>query len=383
MDWLQKNRLWVALGVLVVLVGLALTTNGGEEDTVATVEEDAPELPDLSASEIDRMTIRRPEADEPVIELAKEDGVWRLVKPVEAAVQASSVQDALDKLADLEVERVAARNPDNHERLEVTDEAGVHVVASQAGETLVSLVIGAYSGGETMVRLEGEDAVFAVNGSVKFAFDKPSKNWRDRRIADVPAADVQSIDFTYGDTRRTFVRDAAGQWAQGAGDAPIENFSASKVSSVVTRLAQLRADDFAAPDVDGEAAGLAEPTSRVVLTYEVTPDGADEDAEGSEDAAPRVEEIVFLLGAPVEAEDGPHYLRRADRDVVYEVTNYYAKSLRPTDEDFAEDPEAEDAAEAPADPAAALGGAATPGGNIPPEVMRQIQQQMQAQGVGN
>lgn len=389
MDWLKKNRLWMALGVLVVLVGLALSNQRGDDtEAAATEPQGVPELPDLSASEIDALTIRRPDADEPVIELRKRDGAWRLVQPVEAEAQASSVQTALDKLADLEVERVAARNPENHARLEVTDEAGVHVVAEQAGETLASLIFGAYGGGETMVRMEGEDVVFAVRGSVKFAFDKDAKNWRDRRIADVPATDVQSIEFAYGDTRRTFVRDAAGQWAQGAGDAPIESFSGSKVSSVVSRLAQLRANDFAAPDVTRESAGLAEPASRVVLRYEVTPasedaEGADAEGETDGDAAPTVQEIVFLLGAPVDAEDGPHYLAVEGRDTIYRVTNYYAKTLRPTDEDFAEDPEAEEGEDA-ADPAAALGaGGGTPTGDIPPEVMRQIQQQMQAQGMGN
>jgi len=160
----------------------------------------------------------------------------------------------------------------------------------------------------------------------------------------------------------------------------------------------MRATDFGAPDLTPEAAGITEPAARVVIRYraEAEGDGSDdgdgvEGAAGegdgdeeptdtaAEDTAP-LEETVFLLGNPVDAEDGPRYLMVEGRDdIIYQVTDYYAGKMRPAVEDLqaAEDKEGE--AEAPPAPGGPDLNVAGGSPDIPPEVMQKIQQQIQQQ----
>lgn len=402
----KKNRLWVALAVLVVLVGLAVV--GGQQSGTGTIapEPETDDFPKLTASEIDELVIRRPGEGDATIELAKVDGSWRMVQPVEAEVEPTTVQTAVDKLGDLEVKRVAARDASNFERLEVGDDQGVHVTAKQDGQVLASVIIGSYGGGETMVRLADGNVVFAARGSMRFAFDKAPKDWRNRKVADVRTSRVQEVELTYGETTRRFVRGDGDEWQLADGEDPIERFSPAKVNGIVSSLAQMRATDFAEPEMTPAEAGLDAPAARATLRYRPVSDadaGDDEGEEGGEGegeddkregegsdeasaAGTSLETLVLVLGKPVDAEDGPRYLQVAGRDdVIYQVTNYYAEKMRPEVADLqeAEDSE-EDEAEGAADAAAAPGGMPDlniAGGSpdIPPEVMQKIQRQLQQQ----
>jgi len=395
----KKNRLWIALALLVVLVGIVVASAGDDDGaTGSIVPDEVDDFPHVSAGEIDALTIRRPGEDPEVVELTKVEGGWRLTAPVDAEAETTTVQAALDKIGDLEVKRIAARDPKNHERLEVTDDSGIHVTAKQDGQVLASFIIGTYGGGETMVRLEGQELVYAASGSMKFAFDKAPKDWRNRKISDVRASRVREITLEYGETTRRFVKNSEDEWVQPEGEEPVEEFSGAKVGSIVASVAQMRATDFGAPDLTPEAAGITEPAARVVIRYraEAEGDGSDdgdgvEGAAGegdgdeeptdtaAEDTAP-LEETVFLLGNPVDAEDGPRYLMVEGRDdIIYQVTDYYAGKMRPAVEDLqaAEDKEGE--AEAPPAPGGPDLNVAGGSPDIPPEVMQKIQQQIQQQ----
>jgi len=114
---------------------------------------------------------------------------------LEAVASSTTVGTALDKLADLEVTGRAASNAEHHEQLEVDEEHGIHVVARAGDETVVDLWIGAFRAGNTMVRVDGQDEVLMVRGSIKFAFNKPVRDWRDRTITDETADDVIAVSF--------------------------------------------------------------------------------------------------------------------------------------------------------------------------------------------
>jgi hypothetical protein len=285
MDW-QKYRLWIGLGVLVVLIGgvvYAYTSEKEADRPTETSEQIDALLPEIDKSAIEELEIRRP--DEEPIRLAKRDGTWRVVAPVDAPADSGIVDTALTKIAELDVTRVAATNDANHARLEVSPDKGIRVIARGGGETLIDFWVGAYQSLNTMIRVEGQDQVLAVKDSIKFAFNKPVDDWRDKKIVAETVRDIVSISFQNPNGAWSFVRGEGDAWSQAAGEAPIERFSSAKIQSIASTLANARATSFAAPDVTIESAGLAEGTaSKVTLRLRAGGVQASEDAAMDEAA---------------------------------------------------------------------------------------------------
>ena len=407
MDW-QKNRVIIGVVVLVVLAGLTVWAFRSQPSDTPEDDGDeaAVELPDIDKAEITSLEVRRPAADDQpaeTIRLEKRGEAWWVVEPVEAEADQTVVDTALDKLDELEVDRVAATNAENHARLEVDAEHAVRVIAKGGDETLLDVYLGSFGGGATMVRREGEDVVLAVDGSLKFAFNKPVKDWRNRRVLDVSPTDVTRVAFETTDGTWRFERNAEDEWTGVEGQAEIESFSSAKVQSAVASLARMRAVDFAAPDVTAEQAGLGEGAAIARLTVRQRAEGEDAEEEeeaardgGAAEEAPaepvQTEEVVLRVGN--ESGDGQFYLQREGDDTIFVVSRFLADKIRVNAESFvqSETPEpAEGEGAPPGMPGmpgmpgvpggpGMPGGAGPGGGQIPPEVMRQIQEQLQKQG---
>lgn len=392
MDW-KKNRLWIAGGALVVLAALAVWIVQSKSSETAAADGSGTEdaLPDVDKSDITELEIRRPEADP--VKLRRVEGAWRVVEPVDAVADETAVTTALEKLDELEVTGVAATLAANHERLEVDAAHAVRVIARKGSEVVADLLVGAYRGGNTMVRAEDQQQVYAVRGSIKYAFNKEVKEWRDRKVTDESADDVREVTFESANGTWRFVRNGD-EWQPAEGQAAIERFSPAKVRSSLASLARMRASDFAAANVTPEAAGFGTPKATVTMVVER---GGSQNAEGEEGEEGQQQQppaerrtIVLRLGNALEG-DREFYLRREGSDVTYVVSSFLAERMQPNAEAFqAPEPGSEPpAAAAGGDPHAGMpgmpgmppGGPGGPGGGgqIPPEVMRQIQEQLAKQ----
>ncbi|MCZ7686439.1 MAG: DUF4340 domain-containing protein [Sandaracinaceae bacterium] len=140
MDEIKRYRLLIGGVVLLGMIGLAWWAIRARTGDTAPAEGAAapPTVPEIDRDAITEIEIRRPE-DDAAIRLVKDGETWRLAAPVEAPAASSNVDTALDKLADLDVRGVASSNPQFHERLEVDEEHGVHVIARAGGETLIDI----------------------------------------------------------------------------------------------------------------------------------------------------------------------------------------------------------------------------------------------------
>lgn len=404
MDW-QKNRLWIG-GVALLLIGggamYAYSRNTG--DTPADEIEAPRNFPDLAEDEITALEITRP--DESPVRLERRDDIWWVVSPIEARADQSAVTTALDKLDELAVEGIAANSATHHEELEVDAAHGVHVVVSGSEGELANLWIGATRASNTMVRVEGEDQVVTVRGSIKFAFNKAVREWRDRGVLDLESDDVIEIAWagpngtfrfarpleaaaepaaepegeegaedeapagpTYGEWTVTEVsylpaaEPDAGVPANAAPITTIENFAPSRVRSMVTTLSRMRASDFATDDVTGESAGIVDGAARVTLTVR------DGDSTRSE--------TVILGGA--HGDDGEHYAVKEGGDTVYVISRHLSDRISPTFASFQQTAAAAPS-EAPPEMPPGMGG---PGGELPPEIMRELERAMGAAGGGS
>jgi hypothetical protein len=153
----------------------------------------------------------------------------------------------------------------------------------------------------------------------------------------------------------------------------IEGFQASKVRSMVSSLARMRASDFAAADVTPESAGIGPQSARVTLT--LAP------AEGEE--APQTHTV--LLGNEADAERHDFYAQREGEPTIYVISRFLGERVSPTATSFTQ-AAAPEAPEGAGDPHGGEMGEGMPGmpggGQLPPEVMEQIRRQLEQQGLG-
>jgi hypothetical protein len=375
MEAVNRYRIVIAAVVLLGLAGLtwwAISTRSGE---TAPSAEDAPELPEIDRDAITAIEIRRPRHEEDpaeTIRLVKEGESWALTEPVEAPASTTTIDTVLDRLDDLEVTGIAARNRTSHEELEVARDNGLHVIVSAGRREVIDFWIGAFRGGNTMIRLDGEDRVLMVRGSIKFAFNKPSREWRDRAIVDIEPGTVHETTFTNANGTFHFRKNGE-NWEQvlepaAEGEEPpagIERFDAAKVRTAVTSLARLRASDFAAANVNASRAGLGANAARVTFVA----------GEGEERTS-----TTLIVGN--EVEEGSRYVMREGDETIYVVSRFMADRLIPTTASFqAAEPGSEPPPEEepPMDPHGGGMPGMPGGGQLPPEIMQQIQRQLQQQ----
>jgi len=353
-EW-RKNRIAIGALVLFVLLGLtAWAVNSRNRQPRS-----AGEIPtiELDKAAITALEITRPEDGRVV--LSKVDDSWLVIEPLEATADQNNVDSALNRLADLEISRIVATKPDHYARLQVDEESAVLVTVKAGDETLSELMVGKYGNGMTMVRIDDRSEVFGASGSLRYAFDRELKAWRDRKVVNAKPEDVQSIRFE--GPNGTFVFEREGQaWVARKGNSDLGDFDPKQVTGTVATTARLVASDFAAADISEARTGLTEPRATVTLTLAENP-----------------EPIVLELGAATEQGD-ELYLRRRGEPTVYVISQYLADRLQPDAAAFkapSTPPPPRPAMPPPSGPA--TGDQQQP--QLPPEVMEQLREQIRAQ----
>jgi hypothetical protein len=305
---MSQNRLGVATVILIALLGLTvwrLNARKSEDQPAKTVE---VKLPKIESDKIDELDIAA--ADRPKVHLVKKGTEWRLTEPVDAEADADAVSSALTKLAELEVTGVAATLAKNHEKLEVEPKKGTRVIAKAGGKTVVDAWIGTYQAGNSMLRVEGQVPVATVRGSIRYAFSKHVREWRDREITEIPPSDVQKIRFNNPKAQLEFVREGdVFKQVVAKGQKPIDPLDANKVKGIVGTASSLNATDFAEPGVTAEQAGLGANAATLTLVL-----GGDAGAG----------EIVYRIGGQ---KDQNYYVQRDGVDTIYLVSQWIGQRL--------------------------------------------------------
>jgi hypothetical protein len=354
----NKNRLVIAL---VVLAGLAvvLVSRQRTRESATTVEKPVASLPKLKRDELTKIELEipakklkatlvkaaAPAAPEEKKDEAKKPTPWNLTEPLSAKVDEAAIENMLDKLADLSVVSVAAARKENHARLGVDKQQGVHVKAYGGDKVLADLYVGKAKSGGTMVRQEGEDVVVAAKGTIDYVFDKELKYLRDRSVIELDPTTIKALSLSSAKGNFKFEKPEGGKWQQAKGEKPIKDFAESKVEGLVASFARLHAVDFNDPAETPESAGLGAPLATLVLTPK----------EGGE--------IKFELGK-LDGTKSEYVLRASSNPIVYRVSRFTGDRMIADATAFTNKAGEED-----------KGRPIAGGGNLPPEIMKQLQQQ--------
>jgi hypothetical protein len=342
---MSQNRLGIATVALIALIGLTvwrLASRQAEDTPPPTVE---VKLPKIEKDAIDELAFAAP--DKGSVRLVKQGDTWRLAEPLDALADQEAVGNALTKLSEIEQSGIAATKAKNHVRLEVDAQKGTHVVAKSGGKVVLDAWVGVYQAGNSMLRLEGQEPVVTVRGSIRYAFAKQVREWRDRKVNEIPTESIKQITFVNKSGTLQFAREGD-DWKQitAKREKPIAPLDLSKVKGIVGTASSLTAVDFAEPGVTPEQVGLGEDAATATLDVE-------------DDSGKR--QIVYRIGAQKEQS---YYLQKQGVDTVYLVSQWIGGRLTPDAETFVKKEEAPGTPQAMgapgADPHAMMGSPGNP-----------------------
>jgi hypothetical protein len=344
----------IAVVVLLLLAG-ALISRQRARQSATGVEKPTATLPKLGREQITKVEIDNPDkklkvtlVKEPAKEGSKDAPRWNITAPLAAKADGAAAEAIIDKLSDLQVASIAATRKENHERLAVDAAHGVHVKAYGGDKLLFDAYIGNSKSGGTMVRQEGEDVVVAARGTIRYAFEKELKFLRDRTVSDVDPASLKAAVISSAKGTFKFERPEGGKWQQAKGEKPIKDFEPSKVDGLVSAFAKLHAVDFNDPAESEESAGLKAPLASLVITPK----------EGAE--------VKYEIGK-LDAGASEYVLRASVSPLVFRISRFTGDRLIADGPSFSEPPKK--AGEEP------KGMPVAGGGNLPPEILQQLQQQ--------
>jgi Domain of unknown function (DUF4340) len=327
---MSGNRLLTAIVVLAGLSAVTLWQWNKRDTEDAKPPEVSVTLPKIKKDDVTEITIAAPER--PSITAKKVDGEWQLTAPVTSRADKDALDTAVTKLEELEVVAVAATLKDNHEKLEVVPAKAVHVVAKKDDKVLLDVLIGAYRTGNTMVRESSADTVATVKGSIKYAFNRELKDWRERQVVNSPSEQIESVQWQNKNGSFKFVRDGEA-WKQADGEKPIAGFESGKIVSLVGTATTMKAANFAADDVTKDAAGVGDkPVGTVILTTKA-------DAGGKT--------IKLRIGNKTE---GGYYAFHEDKTPIFIITDFAGERMLSGPDKFVKDEPKPGAAAAPTNP---------------------------------
>lgn len=215
-------------------------------------------------------------------------------------------------LEEARVGQLVGRNPENHERMGVTQDKGRRLSVFAGGTERVSIIIGerARTFDQAYARRVGADEVYLLSGTLVNLTNRSADDWRSREIFSAEREIVQRIELAYPDESFAVVRDSAGWRIEPSG----VEADAGKVSSLLGQLTGLRAIGFAADSVSEELDWVP-PAARVRVV------GPDDTELGK---------ILFL-----ENEDVGYFARRAGSPIVYTVSSYVGDQILVREADLA------------------------------------------------
>jgi hypothetical protein len=214
--------------------------------------------------------------------------------------------------------RLVSRNPENHERLGVTEEKGRRLTVFADGAAAVSLIQGDRAGrfDRAYVRRPGEDEVYELEGTLVSLVNRRVDDWRNREILAASRDEVAQIEFTYPDASFALVRDSLGWRLEPSGARAKEDV----VSSLLTQLTPLRAIGFAADSV-ADTLTWEPPAGRVRVL-------------GPGDA--ELGAVTFIERSDVTG----YYVRRDGSPVVFTLSSWTGKQILKREDELAEEEKA-------------------------------------------
>jgi hypothetical protein len=257
---------WRSTGILLLvaaaLAGAIWWSNRHEAQTLEATEQAKRLFADLEPAQIDWIALETSDGRE--ARLARREGAWRVVEPVDFPADATAADAIATALATLSSEAL----------FEDPQPLSVYGLGEDAQSVRFGAVGQEYElrvGKKTPVGANRYAATGTAEGSPVFtvatfktaSFDKPLDDLRERRPLRFERSDVTRIDVEWSDGG-VIVERRDGEWRLVA---PIEGEADEKaIETLLSDLVFLRADGFVDEPPPAAEMGLEDPQYRVVLS---------------------------------------------------------------------------------------------------------------------
>ena len=233
---MPKKKLTIIFVIIVALLGILFLSR--QEVTGDGKRADLDLSKNITPETINRITISGGET--PVF-LMKEGEEWtagtRKVEP-------ELLTRIWDTFAEVSFTGPVSKNPDNHERFEVTPETGVSVTFFQGETEQASILIGktGKTFEATYMRLADQDEVYESSKNLAILFPIDEQNWHDKTIVALDTAQITEIHYTSLDDTFALKKLIDDEWVMAQGDIEkkIDTAHADAALQPLTRLTGLR-----------------------------------------------------------------------------------------------------------------------------------------------
>ncbi len=239
-----------SLAVLLLLWGASELFSRGSDTVTGSLA-----LPALGSGDVDTISIAQG-AD--AVVLARQDSTAWTVNGHRAAPDA--VHDLLQALRDTVHPELVAQDSSSFGRLGVDSAAGRWLRLRGRGKPLLPLIVGARGSDyqSAYLRRPGDRHVYLWRGRLATLLDRPTDDWRDKRIAALEPDSIRGVDVARG-TDRYAVRRVGARWLVNGGAA-----DSAAVARYLAKLRTITAAGFATPpQVDSTRA--RRPSRRLTL----------------------------------------------------------------------------------------------------------------------
>jgi hypothetical protein len=241
------------------------------------------------------------------------EGHWRIVRPLEADADDTTVRNLITAIADAQVTKTLEDVSDKLASYGLaTPEATVTLTVKDTG-TLPALKIGKTTqvGFSTYAQKGDDPKVYITGGALQTGTKKQVKDLRDKTVIAFEDTEVQKLELRHDQGAIVVEHEGGDRWTI---TAPARYPADSgEMRALLASLRGLRADDFVSEEAGADLApyGLASP--QLALSVWLGKDQA--------------QKTLLVGGTHEEAQKKTLYAKRAERPTVYTIPDYALKNL--------------------------------------------------------
>ncbi len=227
---MKNNQTLLAGGLLVILALIYYVTQTGTVDT-KTID---PDLFKLDQNKIASIQVNMPTES---FHFLNQNENWLLE---DYPVDTLRMNQFLEQMAALTVDRKITSKTDKHARYELDDQGTTIILTDQAGTDMLNIILGKQGANyrETFVRKVGSDDVYAINSNLASIKMMEAKNFWDRTITDLSVEEITEVNLS-GNLNYKLHRESYG-WTYNGEPVDLE-----KVTTMLKPLGNLRGSNFA------------------------------------------------------------------------------------------------------------------------------------------
>ncbi len=202
------------------------------------------------------------------VELVKSGSDWRVVKPAQARGDYGTIEGIITRLQSTQMKSIVA--PEAADFKQYGLNPAETTVALSAGSSSASIAFGKRESGSSYARDLSRPMVFTVEESLATDLAKGAGEYRRKDIFEFRAFNATRVEIARAGSTVAFEKvkgagkDAKDTWRRVA-PTPAADVDQSKVDTLLTRLANLRAQSFADPKTQ---TGLNSPIATVTVRFE-------------------------------------------------------------------------------------------------------------------